>query len=362
MNIGIDIVSTKIGGGLDYILNLLNKSNPRIHNFKKLIIFTNYQVKDLIPKRNFIKIIPIKHDDIFWVLRKNTLINHYVIKKRIDLLFVPSALNFLYKSKTVVMNQTLLPFRFDQMIRYFPSIFFVKLLFIRFFQIYTFNRATGVIFLNKFGKKKISKYTNIKNSKIIPLGVGHEKYELLKKNKKPLNKNIKKIKIIYISEVTNYKNHYKIIKELKNSNLNFVIYFVGQIYSPYFSKLKQLDFQKQKFIFTGNLSSKDTINLLVKSDIFLFASSVENFPVSILEGLASNKQILAVKEQPVKNMIGNKGQFFSLNQTGDLESKIKKVIRSPNIHRDNRKYVIDHNYDKIVKNTYKYFYKVLNKK
>ena len=110
------------------------------------------------------------------------------------------------------------------------------------------------------------------------------------------------------------------------------------------------------------MSSKDTINLLVKSDIFLFASSVENFPVAILEGLASNKQILAVKEQPVKNMIGNKGQFFSLNQTGDLELKIKKVIRSPNINRDNRKYVIDHNYDKIVKNTYKYFYKVLNKK
>ena len=128
------------------------------------------------------------------------------------------------------------------------------------------------------------------------------------------------------------------------------------------SKLKRLDFQKQKFIFTGNLSAKDTIDLLVKCDIFLFASSVENFPVSILEGLVSNKQILAVKEQPVKNMIGNKGQFFSLNQPGDLELKIKKVIGSPNINRDDPKYVIDHNYDKIVKYTYRYFYKVLKKK
>lgn len=360
MNIGIDIVSTKIGGGLDYILNLLNKSDPRKHKFKKLIIFTNYQVKRLIPKKKFIRIIPIKNDDTFWVLRKNTLIRHFIIKKRIDLIFVPSALNFIYKSKTIVMNQTLLPFRFDQIRRYFPNIFFFKLLFIRIFQIYSFKKANGVIFLNKFGKNQITKFTKVKNSKIIPLGVGEEKIKLLRKNNSKKIES-KKIKIIYISEVTNYKNHFKIIKELKGSKMNFIIYFVGQIYKPYMNKLKTLNYEEEKFVFTGNLSSKETIKLLVKSDIFLFASSVENFPVSILEGLFSNKRILAVKEQPVKKMIGKNGDFFSLNKLGDLEQKINKVIKSQHKNRDIRKYIKKYNYDQIAKDTYQYFQKILNK-
>ena len=126
MNIAIDAVSTNIGGGLDYILNLINNSNPKKHNFNKIILFTNKEIKHLIPKKKFIKIITVEKDSFFWILKKTTLINHFILKKKIDLLYVPSAINFVKKTNIVVMNQTLLPFRFDQIIRYFPNFFFLN--------------------------------------------------------------------------------------------------------------------------------------------------------------------------------------------------------------------------------------------
>ena len=48
MNIAIDIVSTKIGGGLDYILNFLEASDPQKHHFYNIFVFSNKQIKHLI--------------------------------------------------------------------------------------------------------------------------------------------------------------------------------------------------------------------------------------------------------------------------------------------------------------------------
>jgi glycosyltransferase involved in cell wall biosynthesis len=360
MNIAIDIVSTKIGGGLDYILNFLKTSDPTKHKFNKIFVFTNHSVKRLFPRKNFIQIIPLNNNDFFWFIRKNILISHYLEKKKINLFFIPSAINFIYKSKTVVMNQTLLPFRYDQIIRYFPNLFFFKLLFIRFFQEFSFRKSDGVIFLNKYGKQKVLSYTKTKDNVIIPLGIGDDKIKSLKNLKKNKNRQ-KKIKIIYISEVTNYKNHDLIIKNLKESTLDFVIYFVGHIYKPYFNYLKKINFSNDKFIFTGYLSSAETIKILSKTDIFLFASSVENYPVSILEGIVSRKKILSTSDQPVKKMLAKNAVYFSLDDKKDLEKKIIKVTKLNNKNNYIPSYIRVYNYNKIVEATFKYFNKILKK-
>lgn len=360
MNIAIDIVSTKIGGGLDYILNLLSVLDPQKHKFNKIFLFVNSEIKNLIPKKKFIKIIIIKNNDYLWFIKKNILIKDFIFKKKIDLLFVPSAINFIYNLKTVVMSQTLLPFRFDQVIKYFPHIFFYKLLLIKFFQIISFKNSNGVIFLNDFAKRHISKYTNTKDYKIIPLGIGNKK--LIKLKEKVFNnKNKIPIKIIYISEVTNYKNQYEIIKELKNSNINFVIFFVGKIDKKYFNKLNKLNFPNKKFKFTGNLTSNETVDLLKQSDIFLHASSVENFPVSILEGLVSEKYIISTETEPVKSMLEDHAIFFSLKNQGELELKINEAIKS-NMKKKKSDYLLNNfNYEYIAELTFKYFNYIANK-
>ena len=354
MKIIIDIVSTKIGGGLDYILNLLNVLDTEKHKFDKIFLFVNSEIKHLVPKKKFIKLITIKNNDYLWFIKKNILIRSFIFKKKIDLLFVPSAINFIYNSKTVVMSQTLLPFRFDQIIRYFPYIFFYKLILLRLFQIISLNNSNGVIFLNDFAKNHISKFTNIKDSTIIPLGVGNEKFIKLKE-KVCNNLNRIPINIIYISEVTNYKNQYDVINELKNSNIDFVIYFVGKIFKPYFNKINKLNFSNKKFKFTGNLTSDETIDLLKKSDIFLFASSVENFPVSILEGLVNEKYIISTEAEPVKTMLNNHASYFSFKNPGELELKINEAINLK-MKKKNFSYSLNNfNYDYIAKRTFKYF-------
>jgi hypothetical protein len=360
MNIAIDAVSTNIGGGLDYILNLINNSNPKKHNFNKIILFTNKEIKHLIPKKKFIKIITVEKDSFFWILKKTTLINHFILKKKIDLLYVPSAINFVKKTNIVVMNQTLLPFRFDQIIRYFPNFFFFKLLLIRYLQLSSFRNSNGVIFLNNYGKRVISQLTKIKNSTIIPLGINEDKFKFLTKNINHRAPN-QQIKIIYISEVTNYKNHYDIISQLKNSNINFIMYFVGKVYTPYYKKLKKLNFSFKKFIFTGNLDPSQVIRLLKDSDLFLFASSVENFPVSVLEGLVSNKPLLTTRDEPVKSIIGKRGLFFSLQKPGDLELKINKAITKFKKKKNTAVTNDLINYDKITQDTFKYFTSIFNK-
>ena len=54
MIIGIDASNIKSGGGLTHLLNLLNESNPKLHNFNLIVVWCNNNNYHKIPKRKWI--------------------------------------------------------------------------------------------------------------------------------------------------------------------------------------------------------------------------------------------------------------------------------------------------------------------
>ena len=54
MIIGIDASNIKEGGGVTHLVNLLKASNPKKHNFIKIVIWCNKQIYPLIPNKKWI--------------------------------------------------------------------------------------------------------------------------------------------------------------------------------------------------------------------------------------------------------------------------------------------------------------------
>ena len=103
------------------------------------------------------------------------------------------------------------------------------------------------------------------------------------------------------------------------------------------------------------------MRLLKQSEIFLFTSSVETFPVSILEGLVNSKYIISTETDPVKTMLGDNANYFSFKIPGELEQRINEAIKL-NMGKKQIHYTSNiFNYVDITKNTFKYFNYLINK-
>ena len=70
---------------------------------------------------------------------------------------------------------------------------------------------------------------------------------------------------------------------------------------------------------------------LIVAKIFLFASSCENFSVSLLEGMSKGYPILCVNLQPMKSVLGKAALFYEYGSVTSFQNQLKKIISSKKI-------------------------------
>ena len=99
----------------------------------------------------------------------------------------------------------MLPFDYEEILK-FNILKRIKFLLIKKFQIYTFKRSVGIIFLTQYAQQTILKSLKFdKKSIIIPHGVIQRESNLYKFKNKPFE-------ILYVSDFLPYKNQYKVVK------------------------------------------------------------------------------------------------------------------------------------------------------
>ena len=85
------------------------------------------------------------------------------------------------------------------------------------------------------------------------------------------------------------------------------------------------DFTKQI-----NFLENDRIpNYLSNSDIFVFASSCENMPNTLIEGMASCLPIVCSNRGPMPEILKDGGIYFNPEKPRQIASAIKFIIKNP---------------------------------
>lgn len=155
---------------------------------------------------------------------------------------------------------------------------------------------------------------------VIQNGVNLEKI-----NNINIKKRKNKIEIIVLGRLINIKNPIlilKVFKKLKN-NKNMILRYIGEgnLKSVILKKIKDLGLEKN-VILDGLLSREEVYEKLKKADLLISSSTIEGFPVSVLEGIACKCSIILSSipshieiKQTIKNI-----QIFSSE-----EELIKKI-------------------------------------
>jgi len=209
----------------------------------------------------------------------------------------------------------------------------LKLFLLKQMIIFSTNRASSVISLSSVGKKHLINHGIPKKKiSIIPNGV-------VKKNSSfrlNFSKNKKNKYILYVSHFYRYKNFEQLIiayskldkKILHEFRLKLVGNFNDQKYLKYlFLLCKNLKID-HKVDFVEGVQSKKLYKIYVNATLFVFPSRIENCPNILLESLSLGLPILVSKTPPMPEFSGNACKYFNIDDPGDLNCKILKVIRS----------------------------------
>jgi hypothetical protein len=317
MKILIDATNIGSGGTIKNLLNLIKFNNSR---YNCLFIYHTGKLKKKIKQSKKIKLFEIKFSNFFYRLFwQICLIDREYDKLKCNLVYAPGGY-YLGKKKSVICNQNIVPFSKIAIDKILNFNFFIKMKILKFIHIYSMKKAEGVIFLTLNSLNIISKYVNIKKKIVIPNGI--EKDFFLKKNK------YSNIVITSIADDLPYKNYDTLYKAINKISLkkNIKLNIVGKI-----KKDKKLLNPKVDLSLYERLNKKKIINILKKTKIFLFLSSLESFPITLLEAMASRNIIICSNLKPM-NQILDKNCCFFINPKSsiELEKKLFHIINSKN--------------------------------
>lgn len=251
---------------------------------------------------------------------------------------MPTGYSFFFPKLTIILNQNILPFEKNEVNKINNVLFKIKIVILKYLNIYSINKASGNIFLSKHAYFLIKKHcTKIKNYKIISHGIDKIFLNVKKKNFSTYNKD-KTFRLLYVSSFYEYKNHIKLIKvinELINEGFNISLTMVGR-QNRYFSRhilpfCKSIE-NNENFQFINFIPMNEMPNIYPSYNLFVFPSTCENLPNILLEAIASGIPIISSNYGPMRDIIKNPDQLFDPNNHNDLKCKIIKILNLKNFN------------------------------
>ena len=346
MRLAINASRARSGGGKSHLVGVLSSINPYSHGFNEIHVWSYRELLSLLPKKSWL----IKHTikvsnqsiikQIFW---EYFFLPDEIKKSKCNILINVDAGTVCKFKPSVTMSRDMLSYEKEEMYRYGFSRSLLRLLIIKYVQNKSLLNASGTIFLTNYAKKIIQKSTgNLKKSVIIPHGVS-DKFRV----KNPLNNwpkdNKGPIRCLYVSNIAPYKHQWHVVravKILRDNGFNLELNLIGGVNNldkP--SKIRlnnEIDLSDPDHFFVKNIGfieQKKLPSILKKSDLFIFASSCENMPNSLIEAMASGLPIACSNRGPMPEVLKKGGLYFDPEKPLSIANTLKKLIQNDIIRK-----------------------------
>lgn len=171
-------------------------------------------------------------------------------------------------------------------------------------------------------EKLILKHNPGVKSTVIPNGIDIDQIHFTNEKKQK--------RILIVSRIFDRKGIQYILRALKDVKLEHEIHIVGE--GPYLGTLRQIANQLNLNVkFWGHLDNEGAQlkNLYETSQIFVFPSEAENFPVVLLEAMAAGMAIITTKETGCSEVVGNCALLVKSKDPEDIKKSLIKLTNDP---------------------------------
>lgn len=339
LKIAIDATRVKSGGGVAHLLGILNIDDIHRYGIREVHIWSYQELLDRLPTKPWL----IKHCPS---ITKSSLLRQiywqaFHLQKEISrsgchLLFAVDASTFSRFRPMVVLSQNMIPFEigFEAIYGFNKSGLHQRL--ILQVQKRAFKYADAVIFLTNYAAKRIQIFTGpLKQYECIAHGVDVAFKQTTPQAVWPSNGE-RSIQCLYVSPIWEYKHQAELVRAIKilrarghsvtltltgggNREGKILLEQEMQRTDPNYSFVRILDF----------VPHADIPQLIAAADIFVFASSVETFGITLLEAMTIGMPIACSNRSSLPETLQDGGLYFDPQNDQSIADAIEVLIKDP---------------------------------
>lgn len=346
MRLGIDAVNIRDYGGLTHLSQLLTVADPEAFDFKSVTVWGNERILDLLPHRS-------------WLIKRSApwmngplpqrIIGHQVwlpvaLKSRgCDVIFSPGgSLPRGCGIPTVTMSQNMLPFESDraQLFGRFNRMT-LKMWLLRTAQGQTFSRADGIIFLTDYALDVVGRVVRMQGAQTTKIPHGVESRFFMRPREQRSSNAISEanpLRLLYVSQQWPYKHHIELLNALeilRRRGIPVELQMAGNNSTAYGKLVRQ---ERQKIDPSGSFI-KDLghvefgqLHLLYQqADVFVFPSSCENLPISLIEAMAAGLPIACSRRGPMPEILGDAGRYFNPEVVSTIVDAVVELVENESL-------------------------------
>ena len=341
MQLGIDASNLRSGGSVTHLSELLRVAQPEKHGITRVFVWGGRNILDHLPEREWLECIHETALDaplpmrVWW---QQTKLSRLAKKAACDLLFIPGGTYLGDFRPYVTMSRNVLPFDFSQVRHYGASVMLPRFLLLRFSQAQTIRQAAGTIFLNDYARALVVETVEKLNGTdvTIPHGVA-ERFRATPRAQKKLSAYSQEepFKLLYVSTIDAYKHQWHVVEavsKLIGKGIPVTLELVGHAHAPSLRRLRKVvrRLNAAGYVhYRGTIPHAELPDVYARSDAFIFASSCENLPNTLLEAMTAGLPIACSNKSPMPEILGDGGVYFDPEDPAKIASALHELIVSP---------------------------------
>jgi len=338
MRIGIDASSSREGGGIRHLREVLNNFDPSNTQIDVVKVWGNQRTLSKLPEFDWlIKIhVPILEKSIlhrvyWWVFKFD-----HILKKECDVMLSTGG-TFSGRFKPfVAMSRNMLVFDKSERARYGYSLNRLRLITLNFAQSKTFLNASGIIFISNYAQRVISEELNLraKSCKVIHHGISNDFFKKPRIQKEFVKGDL--IKLLYVSTIDAYKHQWNVIEAVNNLRIkgyNLHLNLIGgngfdASMKKFRATMDKYDPQSSFIHYHGLIDHDAVFKFYQHADMFIYSSTCENMPNILIEAMSAGLPIACSNFQPMPEFIQDATEYFNPTSVCETEKVIEKLINN----------------------------------
>lgn len=334
--VGIDASRNRSGGAKGHLMGIISEGDPLQHGIREVHVWAFRTLLDSLPNKPWL----VKHNpkalerSLFWQVWWQ---RHSLPKEArhvgCAVLLNTDAGTVCRFRPAVTMSQDMLSYEAGEIQRFGLSKARLRLILLRYMQDQSMRMSDGMIFLTRHAAKVIQKSSGkLARIAFIPHGVGAEFKQQTLARQWPTSSD-RSIRCLYVSNAAMYKHQWMVVRAiaaLRKRGYNLELTLAGGGAGRAQQLLDdEIAVSDPNGVFVrsiGFVPPKELPKVLASADLFVFASSCENMPNTLVEAMAVGLPIACSNRGPMPEVLADGGVYFDPEDAESIAVAIEKII------------------------------------
>jgi glycosyltransferase involved in cell wall biosynthesis len=334
-DLAIDASRNRSGGAKSHLIGLLGAARPQDHGIGRIHVFSYRALLDALPDRPWL----IRHNPAALEkgLPAQLAWQRFRLARSVRAAGCSMTLNcdagtIATVRPAVTMSRDMLSYEPGEVERYGYGKARLRLRLLERLQNHSLTSADGAIFLTRYAAETIQRSAGpVRRLAIIPHGVGEEFRALARPRPFP-SQGERAIRCIYVSNAALHKHQWHVVRAIRmlrerGRAVEFVLAGGGGSGAQRLEMALAADDPKGEFTrCLPFLTHHQLTQELAEADLFVFASSCENMPNTLIEGMASGLPIATSDRGPMPEVLRDGGLYFDPENPAAIASALEHLI------------------------------------